>query len=227
MEMALSHIKVLDLTSNLSGPYCAMLLADQGADVIKIERPDVGDDMRVTPPFVGEQSAPFMIWNRNKRSMILDLKSKEGLENFKRLAMDADVIVENYKPGTADRIGIGYKAIKAINPQIIYCSISGFGQTGPYAPRGGFDLISQSMTAFVFGSLLSKKVRGVQILSPTEIQAILLGGREMRELRQESTLVLVKLKSGLNIQSIAGEGFPVNPLAALTRYYLKVSELAH
>ena len=146
MEMALSHIKVLDLTSNLSGPYCAMLLADQGADVIKIERPDVGDDMRVTPPFVGGQSAPFMIWNRNKRSMILDLKSKEGLENFKRMAMDADVIVENFKPGTADRIGIGYEEIKAINPRIIYCSISGFGQTGPYAPRGGFDLISQSMT---------------------------------------------------------------------------------
>ena len=101
MEMALSHIKVLDLTSNLSGPYCAMLLADQGADVIKIERPDVGDDMRVTPPFVGDQSAPFMIWNRNKRSMILDLKSPEGLENFKRLAMDADVIIENYKPTLA------------------------------------------------------------------------------------------------------------------------------
>ena len=94
MEMALSHIKVLDLTSNLSGPYCAMLLADQGANVIKIERPDVGDDMRVTPPFVGGQSAPFMIWNRNKRSMILDLKSKEGLENFKRMAIDADVIVD-------------------------------------------------------------------------------------------------------------------------------------
>ena len=140
MEMALSHIKVLDLTSNLSGPYCAMLLADQGADVIKIERPDVGDDMRVTPPFVGDQSAPFMIWNRNKRSMILDLKAPEGLENFKRLAMDADVIVENFKPGTADRIGIGYEAIKAINPRVVYCSISGFGQTGPYAPRGGFDV---------------------------------------------------------------------------------------
>ena len=146
MEMALSHIKVLDLTSNLSGPYCAMLLADQGADVIKIERPEVGDAMRVTPPFVGGQSAPFMIWNRNKRSMIIDLKSSEGLETFKRLAIDADVIVENYKPGTADKLGIGYEAIKAINPRVIYCSISGFGQTGPYAPRGGFDLISQSMT---------------------------------------------------------------------------------
>ena len=90
MEMALSHIKVLDLTSNLSGPYCAMLLADQGADVIKIERPEVGDDMRVTPPFLGDQSAPFMIWNRNKRSMIIDLKAPEGLATFKRLAADAD-----------------------------------------------------------------------------------------------------------------------------------------
>ena len=133
MEMALSHIKVLDLTSNLSGPYCAMLLADQGADVIKIERPEVGDDMRVTPPFLGDQSAPFMIWNRNKRSMIIDLKAPEGLATFKRLAADADVIVENYKPGTADKLGIGYDTIKAINPRIVYCSISGFGQTGPYA----------------------------------------------------------------------------------------------
>jgi crotonobetainyl-CoA:carnitine CoA-transferase CaiB-like acyl-CoA transferase len=146
MEMALSHIKVLDLTSNLSGPYCAMLLADQGADVIKIERPDVGDDMRVTPPFIGDQSSPFMIWNRNKRSMIIDFKTAEGLETFRRLALDADVIVENFKPGTAERLGIGYEAMKALNPRIVYCSISGFGQTGPYAPRGGFDLISQSMT---------------------------------------------------------------------------------
>ena len=146
METALSHIKVLDLTSNLSGPYCAMLLGDQGADVIKIERPKIGDDMRVTPPFVGDQSSPFMIWNRNKRSLILDFKTPEGIETLKRLAIEADVIVENYKPGTADRLGIGYEDIKAINPRIVYCSISGFGQTGPYSSRGGFDLISQSMT---------------------------------------------------------------------------------
>lgn len=144
--MALSHLKVLDLTSNLSGPYCAMILADQGADVIKIERPDVGDDMRLTPPFVNGESAPFMSANRNKRSVILDLKTDGGLADFKRLATDADILIENFKPGTAERIGIGYEAMQALNPRLIYCSISGFGQTGPYAKRGGFDLISQAMT---------------------------------------------------------------------------------
>jgi crotonobetainyl-CoA:carnitine CoA-transferase CaiB-like acyl-CoA transferase len=144
--MALSHLKVLDLTSNLSGPYCAMILADQGADVLKIERPEVGDDMRLTPPFVGGESAPFMTANRNKRSVIMDLKSEDGLADFKRLVESADILVENFKPGTADRIGVGYEAMRAINPRLIYCSISGFGQTGPYASRGGFDLISQAMT---------------------------------------------------------------------------------
>ena len=144
--MALSHLKVLDLTSNLSGPYCAMILADQGADVIKIERPNVGDDMRLTPPFVGGESAPFMSANRNKRSVIIDLKTEEGLKDFKRLAGDADILIENFKPGTAERIGVGYEAMRGLNPRLIYCSISGFGQTGPYASRGGFDLISQAMT---------------------------------------------------------------------------------
>ncbi len=144
--MALSHLKVLDLTSNLSGPYCAMILADQGADVVKIERPDIGDDMRLTPPFIGGESAPFMIANRNKRSAVIDLKTPDGLAAFKRLVADADILIENFKPGTADRIGIGYEAMRALNPRLIYCSISGFGQTGPYAKRGGFDLISQAMT---------------------------------------------------------------------------------
>ena len=146
MAMALSHLKVLDLTSNLSGPYCAMILADQGADVIKIERPNVGDDMRLTPPFINGESAPFMSANRNKRSVILDLKTEEGLADFKRFVADADILIENFKPGTADRIGIGYDAMRTLNPRLIYCSISGFGQTGPYALRGGFDLISQAMT---------------------------------------------------------------------------------
>ena len=145
-NMALSHLKVLDLTSNLSGPYCAMILADQGADVIKIERPKVGDDMRLTPPFIGGESAPFMTANRNKRSVIMDLKTEEDLSAFKELVADADILVENFKPGTADRIGVGYDAMSALNPRLIYCSISGFGQTGPYASRGGFDLISQAMT---------------------------------------------------------------------------------
>ena len=125
--MALSHLKVLDLTSNLSGPYCAMILADQGADVIKIERPNVGDDMRLTPPFINGESAPFMSANRNKRSVILDLKTDEGLADFKKLVVDADILIENFKPGTADRIGIGYKATQALNqgPPVMGKGVSG------------------------------------------------------------------------------------------------------
>ena len=146
MTMALEHIKVLDLTANLSGPYCAMILADQGADVIKIEHPDVGDDMRLTPPFIAGESSPFMVWNRNKRSIVLDLKTDDGLAAMKQLVAGADVMIENFKPGTAARLGLGYEAMHELNPRLVYCSISGFGQTGPYAPRGGFDLIMQGMT---------------------------------------------------------------------------------
>ncbi|MCH9675538.1 MAG: CoA transferase [Gammaproteobacteria bacterium] len=148
MTMSLSHLKVLDLTTHLSGPYCAMTLADHGADVVKVEPPK-GDEMRKTPPFVEGESAPFMLWNRNKRSIVIDLKTEEGLNNFKRLVEVADVMIENFKPGTAARIGVGYDAMKALNPRLIYCSISGFGQTGPYAPRGGFDLIACGMSGLM------------------------------------------------------------------------------
>lgn len=146
---SLSHLKVLDLTSNLSGPYCAMLLADHGADVVKIERPGHGDDLRGTPPFVAQESAPFMLWNRNKRSVTLDFKREEDLAQFRSLVEVADVLVENFKPGTADRIGVGFEAMTALNSRLIYCSISGFGQTGPYASRGGFDLIACGMSGLM------------------------------------------------------------------------------
>ncbi len=149
MQGALSHLKVLDLTTHLSGPYCAMLLADHGADVVKVERPGSGDDMRGTPPAVEGESAPFMLWNRNKRSVTLDLKKAEDLATFRELARVADVLIENYKPGTAQRLGIGYEALRALNPRLVYCSISGFGQTGPYAPRGGFDLIACGMSGLM------------------------------------------------------------------------------
>ena len=146
---SLAHLKVLDLTTHLSGPYCAMILADHGADVVKVERPDGGDEMRKTSPFIEGESAPFMLWNRNKRSIALDLKSEEGLTQFAQLVEVADVLIENFKPGTAARIGVGYEAMSALNPRLIYCSISGFGQTGPYAPRGGFDLIACGMSGLM------------------------------------------------------------------------------
>ena len=146
---SLSHLKVLDLTTHLSGPYCAMILADHGADVVKVERPGVGDDMRHTSPFIDGESAPFMLWNRNKRSITLDLKSERGLDDCRALAGVADVLIENFKPGTAERLGIGYGAMSALNPRLVYCSISGFGQTGPYGPRGGFDLIACAMSGLM------------------------------------------------------------------------------
>ena len=149
MPMSLEHLKVLDLTIHLSGPYCAMVLADHGADVVKIKRPEGGDDMRRTPPFVQGESAPFMLWNWNKRSVTLDLKSTGGLATFKSMAPIADVVIESFKPGTAERIGIGYEHLSALNPRLVYCSISGFGQTGPYASRRGFDLIASGMSGLM------------------------------------------------------------------------------
>jgi len=142
----LDGTKVLDVTQVLSGPFASMLLADMGADVVKIERPDTGDVARGNAPFVGDQSAYFISVNRNKRSVALDLKSDEGREAFLRLAEKADVIVENYQPGTMERFGLGYEAIRKRNEQIVYCSISGFGQSGPYADRPALDIIVQAMS---------------------------------------------------------------------------------
>lgn len=146
MPGALDGLHVLDLTSNLSGPYCCMMLADHGADVIKIEPPS-GDAARHMPPFVNGESAPFMIWNRNKSSVTMDLKAKR--EAFLTLADSADIVVENYRPGVLDRLGIGWEVLHRRNPRLILGSISGFGQTGPYASRGGYDLISQAMSGLM------------------------------------------------------------------------------
>jgi crotonobetainyl-CoA:carnitine CoA-transferase CaiB-like acyl-CoA transferase len=148
-ELALEGVRVIDLTSHLSGPYCSMLLADQGADVIKVERPEEGDDARRMPPFVKGESSPFMLWNRNKRSIALDLKSEAGRAVCRELAAGADVFLENFKPGTAARLGLGYDDLAALNPRLVYCSISGYGQTGPYRERPGFDLMMQAMTGIM------------------------------------------------------------------------------
>ena len=146
---SLSNLKVLALTSHLSGPYCAMILADHGADVVKIEKPNEGDQLRKTPPFQSGESAPFMLWNRNKRSVTLDLKDLKDHQLLLKMVEAADIMIENFKPGTASRLGIDYVSVSKINPALIYCSISGFGQTGPYAPRGGFDLIACGMSGLM------------------------------------------------------------------------------
>ena len=149
MVGALDKLVVIDFTNHLSGPYCAMILADQGADVIKVERPGKGDDLRQSPPHVNGEGAPFMLWNRNKRSIELDLKNPDDLKTAKELVKTADVMVENFRPGVAERIGIGYETMAELNPSLIYCSISGFGQTGPYSSRGGFDLVAQAMSGLM------------------------------------------------------------------------------
>ena len=142
---ALKGLRILDLTRILAGPFCSMLLADMGAEVIKIEEPGKGDDTRSYPPFLRGASAYFANINRNKKSVTLDLKKEEGKEIFRKLLKKADVLLENFKPGTMDKLGLGYDQAKALNPGIIYASISGFGQYGPYKDKPGYDIIGQAM----------------------------------------------------------------------------------
>jgi formyl-CoA transferase len=144
--LALEGLKVLDLTQHLSGPYCTMLLGDLGADILKIEKPKGGDDQRKLGPFVNGESSPFMMINRNKRSLTLDLKQPVGRALLLQLAKSVDVFIENFRPGVAKSLGIDYAAIRDVNPAVVYCSISGYGQTGPYASRGGFDILAQGLT---------------------------------------------------------------------------------
>ena len=150
MPEALEGVRVLDCSQILAGPFCSMLLADMGADVIKIEKPNGGDDTRrMGPPFIDTESAAFLAMNRNKRSVVLNFKEPAGVDAMKKLVEDADIIIENYRTGVMERLGLGYEDLKAINPGIIYCSISGFGRTGPYAKRGGYDLIAQAMSGIM------------------------------------------------------------------------------
>ncbi len=146
LPLPLAGLRVVDLTRVMTGPYCTMMLGDLGADVVKVELPGKGDDTRAWgPPFVGDQSAYFLSVNRNKRSVALDLKHDAAREALWRLIDRADVVVENFSPGTADRLGFGYAAVRKRRPAIVYASISGFGQTGPASGRTAYDLILQGM----------------------------------------------------------------------------------
>lgn len=148
---SLEGVKVLDLSRTLAGPYCTMLLGDQGAEVIKVEQPGKGDESRrFTPPTWNGESCYYLTSNRNKRSITVDLKSHEGREIIYKLAKEADILVENYRTGTMDKLGLGYKTLKEMNPRLVYCSISGFGRTGPEKDRAGYDLLIQG-----FGGLMS------------------------------------------------------------------------
>ena len=147
---ALDGIRVIDFTQAMAAPFGTMNLADMGADVIKIEPPITGEPTRELSSIAQNgHSATFMTMNRDKRGLTVDLKRPEGVEVVKRLVKTADVFVQNYRPGVAERLGLGYEALRAVNPRLIYCSVSGFGGTGPYAPRGGYDLIAQGMSGVI------------------------------------------------------------------------------
>ena len=146
----LSGFKVIELAHIMAGPTCGLMLADMGADVIKVEKVPGGDDSRrFLPPDIEGESAAFMMMNRNKRGIAVDLKKEAGREVVRRLLVSADALIENYRAGTMERLGLGYETLRQENPGLIYCEISGFGRTGPYAGRGGFDLIAQGMSGLM------------------------------------------------------------------------------
>src|SRR5580765_4874289 len=147
-DRALEGVRVLDVTQVMAGPYCAMQLCDLGADVIKVEPPD-GDSTRRMAGAVGTESAAFNAVNRGKRGIVLDLKSSPGRDAFVRLALRSDILIENYRPGVMQAFGLGYETLSTSHPGLIYASISGYGQTGPDADKGGFDLVAQGVTGLM------------------------------------------------------------------------------
>ena len=164
----LDGVRVLDLTRVLAGPYCTMFLGDLGAEIVKVEQPGVGDDTRGWgPPFAGGESAYFLCVNRNKKSVTLDLKSSEGIEILRRLAARADVLIENFRPETMERLGLGEKELRAANPRLIYASLSGFGADGPMRDVPGYDLIIQA-----WGGLMS--ITGMPDGEPTKVGVAIL-----------------------------------------------------
>lgn len=194
---ALENLTVLDLTRVLAGPFCTMMLADMGAHVIKIEIPRGGDDTRAYPPFRinrnGEkESIYFANINRNKSGITLDLKSEEGKNIFRKLVEKADIVVENYRPGVMDKLGLGYDELKKINPRLIYGSASGFGNTGPYRLRPGYDILAQAM-----GGMMA--ITGTPGGPPTRVGSAIgdiLGGLHLA----------IGLLAAINARNITGEG---------------------
>ncbi|MBU1357788.1 MAG: CoA transferase [Gammaproteobacteria bacterium] len=148
-SLPLEGVRVIEVCNVAAGPYCGMLLADMGADVVKVENPDGGDTLRSWPPINDGYSENFASLNRNKRSVTLNLKAPADVEVFLRLAQEAQVVIENNRPGVMDRLGVGYEALRALNPALIYCSISAYGQSGPRSQEGGFDLTIQAMSGIM------------------------------------------------------------------------------
>jgi formyl-CoA transferase len=203
----LQNIRILDITRALAGPYCTMMLGDLGADVIKIERPGVGDETRGWgPPFVGEaygnypgESAYFLAANRNKRSVTVNIQSKEGQEIIRKLAGISDVLVENYRTGDLDKLGLGYNDLRKQFPKLIYCSVSGYGRTGPYADRPGYDAIIQgeggmmSITGPADGPPSRAGIPIIDITSGMFAATAILAALRARDLSGEGQLVDISL----------------------------------
>ena len=162
MAYPLENIKVLDLTRVLAGPYATMILGDLGADIIKVEMPVIGDDARHFGPYMNNESAYFMSLNRNKRSMTLNLKSQTGKALLEEMVKNVDVLVENFRPGTMEKLGLGYEDLRKINPKLIYAASSGYGHTGPYSKRAAYDAVVQAM-----GGLMS--ITGKEGGEPTRV----------------------------------------------------------
>ncbi len=166
MSAALAGLRVLDLTRYIPGPYCTMLLGDLGADVIKVEEPPVGDATRAVPPAVGEDSAVHAALNRNKRSVVVDIRREAGSAVVRRLAAKADVLVEAFRPGALARRGLGAEDLRRENPRLVCCSLTGYGQDGPMAARAGHDV-----DYIALGGLLgaTRDAEGRPILPPTQL----------------------------------------------------------
>jgi formyl-CoA transferase len=203
----LQNIRVLDITRALAGPYCTMMLGDLGADVIKVERPGTGDETRGWgPPFVGKpygpypgESAYFISTNRNKRSITVNIQSKEGQEIIRKLAGVSDVLVENYRTGDLDKLGLGYNDLHKQYPKLIYCSVSGYGRTGPYADRPGYDAILQgeagmmSITGPIEGPPSRAGIPIIDITSGMFAATAILAALRARDLTGEGQLVDISL----------------------------------
>ncbi|MCP5058962.1 MAG: CoA transferase [bacterium] len=174
MPGALDGIRVIDTTTMISGPICTRILADQGADVVKVEAPGVGDLVRVMGARRDGLSATFVTSNRNKRSVVIDLKQKEGLALFEKLIASADVFVQNFRPGAAERMGIGEEALRKIKPDLVYCSISGFGEKGPYAHKKVYDPVVQALSglAAIQADRDTGRPRMVRLIVPDKLTAV-------------------------------------------------------
>jgi formyl-CoA transferase len=203
----LNNIRILDITRALAGPYCTMMLGDLGADVIKVERPDSGDESRGWgPPFVGApygpypgESAYFFAANRNKRSITVNIQSAEGQEIIRKLAGLSDVLIENYRTGDLDKLGLGYSTLHSLYPKLIYCSISGYGRTGPFADRPGYDVVLQaeggmmSITGPVDGPPSRVGIPIIDITSGMFASTAILAALHARDISGEGQLVDVSL----------------------------------